>query len=329
MRSYNYRAYNVGGKIVKGVLEAESERHVRQQLRSQRLVPTEIAQVSQTTSLFQFKRKIKQNDLMLITRQLATLLGSGLSLEESLRLMTDQAENINIKRVMSSVRSSLTEGQSFSNSIRRSPAVFPPDYCATLAAGEETGHLTEVLERLADEVEQSGQARSSLIGALIYPIMMLTVAFAVIILLLVYVVPQVTRVFTQMNQELPVLTQVLLAISDWLQAYGMYLLMFIVTALVTFFLWLRSPDNHKRWDRFLLTIPRIKYLIVISNVSGWSRSLGMLLGSGVPMMESLKIAGERIGNRALHESLENVSNSVREGDGLYKALTKTGDFRHF
>ena len=329
MQSYNYRAYDAKGKVIKGVLEAESERHLRQRLRERGMMPIEASVVSAARSLFQFRQDVRRNDLMLITRQLATLLGSGMSLEESLRLMTEQAENVHIKRLMSAVRSSLAEGQSLSGSLQKAPSTFPPDYIATIAAGEETGHLTEVLERLADEVEQSGQARSSLIGALIYPVMMLVVALAVIVLLLVYVVPQVTKVFAQMNQELPGLTQALLALSGWLQAYGGYLFIAITTVIVVFLLMLRNVENRKRWHRFLLTVPHLKYLIVISNMAGWSRSLGMLLGSGVPVMESLKIAGERISNLALYESLEDVSNSVREGDGLHKAMTKTGAFPPF
>ena len=329
MQSYNYRAYDAAGKVVKGVLEADSERHLRTRLREQKMIPIQISLVGATQTLFQFRRKINHNDLMLVTRQLATLLGSGMSLEESLQLMADQAENVHVKRLVSSVRSRLSEGQSLSGSMQKSPMSFPPDYIATISAGEETGHLVEVLERLADEVEQSGKARQSLMAALIYPVLMLTVALAVVVLLLVYVVPQVTRVFSQMNQDLPGLTQALLTLSDWLQMYGGYLFMFLAGSLLIFLLMLRNVDNRKKWDRFLLTVPRLKYWIVTSNTAGWSRSLGMLLGSGVPMLESLKIAGERVANLALRDSLEDVSNSVREGDGLYKALMKTGDFPPF
>lgn len=329
MQSYNYRAYNAAGKMIKGVLEADSERHLRQRLRDQGMVPVEVSLVGAARSLFQFRRQVARADLMLITRQLATLLGSGMSLEECLRLMAEQAENVHVKRLMSSVRSRLSEGQSLSSSLQKAPMSFPSDYIATISAGEETGHLTEVMERLADEVEQSGKARQSLMTALLYPVLMLTVAFAVIVLLLVYVVPQVTRVFAQMNQELPALTQSLLSLSNWLQAYGAYLFMGVAGSLIIFFLMLRNVENRRKWDRFLLRVPRLNYWIVISNAAGWARSLGMLLGSGVPVLESLKIAGERIGNLALHDSLEDVANSVREGDGLYKALTKTGAFPPF
>ncbi len=329
MQSYNYRAYDAKGKIVKGVLEADSERHLRARLREQKMTPVQVSLVGAASALFQFRRKVNGNDLMLVTRQLATLLGSGMSLEESLRLMAEQAENVQIKRLVSSVRSKLSEGHSLSGSMQKSPASFPPDYIATISAGEETGHLTEVLERLADEVEQSGKARQSLKAALIYPALMLTVALSVVVLLLVYVVPQVTRVFSQMNQELPALTQALLTLSNWLQMYGGYLFMAVVGSVLIFLLMLRNIENRKKWDRFLLGVPRLKYWIVTSNSAGWSRSLGMLLSSGVPMLESLKIAGERIGNLALRESLEDVSDSVREGDGLFKALLKTGDFPPF
>ena len=329
MQAYNYMAYDRRGKAQKGVLEGDSERMVRQLIREKGLTPVKVSQVRQSLSLFRTREKIPRNDLMLITRQLTTLFGSGMPLEESLRLMADQAENTLIKRLISSVRSQVAEGRSLAYAFKNSPYTFPADYIATISAGEETGHLQEVLDRLADDVEVQGKARQSLVAALIYPFLMLTVALAVIVLLIVYVVPQVTRVFLDMNQTLPVLTRGLIALSDWLQAYGPYLLVVILISSVSFSLALRRPEIRLRWDSLMLRAPRIGYWVVLSNISGWSRSLGMLLGSGVPVLEAMKIASERVHNVALRESLDLVSERVREGDSLHKALTKAEKFPPF
>ena len=329
MQAYNYLAYDRQGKTRKGVLEGDSDRMVRQLLREKGLMPVKVTQVRRSMSLFRMRERIRRNDLMLITRQLATLVGSGMPLEESLRLMAEQAENMVVKRLISSVRSQVTEGRSLAYALKNSPYLFPADYIATISAGEETGHLQEVLERLADDVEVQGKARQSLMAALIYPFLMLTVALTVIILLIVYVVPQVTSVFVNMDQTLPALTRGLIAVSDWLQDYGPYLFMVIFFAAVGFSLALRRPDIRLRWDSLMLHAPRIGYWVVLSNVSGWSRSLGMLLGSGVPILESMKIAAERVHNTALRESLDVVSERVREGDSLHQALTKAEDFPPF
>ena len=329
MQAYNYQAYDNDGKTRKGVLEADSERHLRQQLRERGLMPFAINPVGVTRTLFQFKQKIKGSNLMLITRQLATLLGSGMPLEQALRLMAEQAENVKIQRLMSAIRSRVAEGQTLAYALEHAPSLFPSDYIATISAGEETGHLEQVLERLADEVEHSGKAKQSMMTALIYPILMLTVAVTVIILLLVYVVPQVTRVFGQMGQELPALTLALLAISGWLKAYGFYVFISLFSGLVIFLLVLRDREKRKQWHGLLLKVPRLGYWFIVSNVSGWSRSLGMLLGSGVPVMDSLRIAAERVDNLMLKQDLDEVANRVREGDSIHQALLKSKRFPPF
>lgn len=329
MQAYNYLAYDRQGKTKKGVIEGDSDRMVRQLLRDKGLMPVRLSQVRGGTSLFRMRERVRRNDLMLLTRQLATLVGSGMPLEESLRLMAEQAENVTVKRLVSSVRSQVVEGRSLAYALKNSPYLFPADYIATVSAGEETGHLEEVLERLADDVEVQGKARQSLMTALIYPFLMLTVALTVIILLIVYVVPQVTRVFLDMDQTLPLLTRGLIAVSDWLQAYGPHLFVLGFSAGVVFSLALRRPGVRMRWDTMMLRVPRIGYWVVLSNVSGWARSLGMLLGSGVPILESMRIAAERVHNAALHKSLDEVAERVREGDSLHKALTKAEDFPPF
>lgn len=329
MQAFNYRALNAQGKQQKGVIEADSVRMVRQQLREKGLMPTEVTPVRSHRSLFQIKKGVGQSDLMLITRQLATLIGSGMALDKSLQLMGEQAENMVVKRLVTSVRSRVSEGQSLAHAFKNSPYTFPDDYVATVAAGEETGHLQEVLERLADEVEARGKARQSLMAALLYPLIMLVVAVTVIVLLIIYVVPQMTRVFADMNQELPALTIGLIAVSDWLQAYGIYLLVLLLSLVFGFIIGMQNEHFKLQWDTLLLRTPRLSYWVVMSSVGGWGRSLGMLLGSGVPVLESMRIAAERVHNMALRVKLDSVSEMVREGSSLNRALFKVGAFPPF
>ena len=215
---------------------------------------------------------------MLLTRQLATLVGSGMPLEQSLRLMADQAENVTIKRLVSAIRSQVAEGHSLAHALEKAPVIFPSDYIATISAGEETGHLEQVLERLADDVAHSGKAKQSMMTALIYPLLMMTVAITVIILLLVYVVPQVTRVFGQMDQELPGLTLALLAISEWLKNYGFYLFILLSGSLVTFLLMLRDVEKKEEVARSFTQNAASGLLVYRRQCVGLGAQLGYVVG---------------------------------------------------
>ncbi|MGU9978175.1 MAG: type II secretion system inner membrane protein GspF [Candidatus Oxydemutatoraceae bacterium WSBS_2016_MAG_OTU14] len=329
MQTFSYTAYDRHGKVSKGIVEGESERGARQNLRRQGLIPTELAASKERPAFLSWREKLSQNDMMLVTRQLATLVSSGMPLEESLRLMADQAENLVTKKLVTGLRNHLAEGRSLAYALKNSTYKFPVEFIATISAGEETGHLEEVLDRLADDVEVQGKARQSLVNALIYPFLMLAVAVTIVVLLLIYVVPQMTRVFTDMDQDLPALTVGLIAVSEWLQDYGIYLFGTIFGSATVFVVRLRDPGFRKKWDIFTLGVPRIGYLIILANVSGWARSLGMLLESGVPILESLSIAAERVHNIALRESLDEASTRVREGASLHKALLKAKYFPPF
>ena len=322
MQTFSYQAYTENGEKRKGTRDAESAVHLRQLLRSQGLILISFTHTTSSPSrLFLFRNRIKKNDLMLITRQLATLVDSGIPLEESMRMMSQQAETPQVKKIMTSLRSFVAEGYGFATSLRKSSFRFPEDYIATIYAAEETGHLAQGLNRLADEVEQSEKTRQTIVGALLYPALMLIVSIGVISLLLVYVVPQVTRVFSQMKQELPPLTQMVLSISDALQAYGLQMLIVILSGILGFGLILRKRTCKYHFDRFLLTLPSIGYWLTISHMAAWARSLGMLLANGIPILEAMQIASQRVRNLALHTTLQDVAKRVREGDGLHKALS--------
>ena len=329
MQTFTYSAYDLKGKKIKGAIEGDNERAARQRLRERKLSPIEIKPVREKRSLFKLKEKLNRNDTILITRQLSTLVGSGMPLADSLRLMADQAENVAIKRLVSGICSQVSEGKSLAQAFRASSYSFSADYIATISAGEETGHLEEVLSRLADDVEMHGKAHQTMMMAMTYPILMLVVALTIIIFLLIYVVPQLTSAFSYLGESLPPLTRGLIAVSDWVQAYGAPLAIVLLLLIAGLVLALRNPEYRMRWDRMLLKVPRLGYLIVLAGVSGWSRSLGMLLTNGVPIMEAMKIALERVHNQAMHQSLIEASERLREGDSLRSALIKAEHFPPF
>lgn len=329
MQTFTYRAFDLKGKQVKGTIDGDSERLARQRLRERKLTPVEIKPAREKRSLFSMQEKLSRNDTILMTRQLATLVGSGMPLADSLQLMAEQAENVAVKRLVTAVCSHVSEGKSLAQAFKNAPYSFPADYIATISAGEETGHLEEVLSRLADDVEMQGKAHQTLMMAMTYPILMLVVALTIIIFLLIYVVPQLTSAFSYLGESLPPLTRGLIAVSDWVQAYGAPLSIFLLLIIASFVLALRKPAYRMRWDTLLLKMPRLGYLITLANVAGWSRSLGMLLANGVPIMEAMKIALERVHNQAMHQSLIDASDRLREGDSLRVALLKAKYFPPF
>jgi general secretion pathway protein F len=317
---FDYKAYDKKGRIKKGSITGDTERHARGLLKEQGLLATEINIVSESTQQSFFSRKIQLADLSLIMRQLSTLINSGLPLEDSLRLMIEQSDTAIIKRTVMSWRSEIIEGRSFSQALKRSPFKVPESVIASVAVGEESGHLHRILDRVADELEVGMENRQALTKGLVYPAVMILVAVTVVIIMLVYVVPQVTRVFTSMKQELPLLTKIMIALSEWLQSYGIFAFIFIVAAVGFFVFSLRDKERKKRWHKFLLGIPKIGGWLMIADVADWCRNLGTLLNSGVPALPALNISAAIVNNLYLRDSFYAVNERVRQGSSLYNAL---------
>ena len=335
MPTFEYQAVDARGKKSKGNLEADSPRHLRQLLRERGLSPLSVKESAASSSktrsggLRLLRSKVKTNDLVMISRQLATLVSSGMQLDRSLYLIGEQAEKASMRRLMHEVRSYLAEGSSFAAALRRAQQVFPPDFIATIAAGEESGHMTEVLERLADETEQQAKTKQTLGGALVYPAVMVFVAIAIVVLLLIYVVPQVTEVFEQQNQQLPPLTDFLIDASAFLRAYGMLLAVVLGACVLVFLLLLKRSWFRFWWHRKLLGVPIIGVWLRSALISRWARSLGMLYGAGVNSTLSLRIASEGVNNDYLRQVLTQVTDRVREGRSINRALRETGHFPGF
>jgi len=335
MPAYHYIAIHTSGREQKGVIEGENEKHARQLLRDQGLIPFKL-RLSQdkkgTVQLHSFStwkktRGISSKEIALMTRQLATLLSAGLPVEECLLAVAEQSEKAHLKGLILSVRSKVVEGHAFASALREYPQAFSELYCATIAAGEKSGHLDKVLLRLAEYTEQQWHMRQKIRTALIYPCMIVFVALGIVGFLLEYVVPKMIAVYSHLNQDLPGLTQVLIAISIFVKSYGLYVLIVLVVGI---FLWRHALKNNavlrEKNHRFLLRLPLIGYALKTANTARFARTLSILSASGVPVLEAMTISAQLITTIPIHRAVEEAVNRVREGGAIYLALKHTGYF---
>lgn len=335
MGAFSYRALDNGGRLIKGVLEADSERQVRAQLRSRALKPVEVTAVAgsegRTANSAEgagwrgwFKPRIAQRDLALLTRQLATLIQSNLPVDEALTATAQQARKPRIKGLMLQVRARVLEGHTLAYALGDFPQVFNEMYRAMVRAGESAGFLGSVLERLADYTENSQYTRQKLMMAMIYPIILMVVAMAVISLLMIFVVPDLVKLFVHTKAELPVLTSMLITASDFFASYRFPLtLVAIVALLFGVRRLLREPRRRRAWHRLLLKLPLVGELLVSMDTARFASTLSILTSSGVPLLEGLKIAGEVLSNLELRAGSQQVAMAVQEGSSLHRALAQT------
>ncbi|EIJ43526.1 general secretion pathway protein F [Beggiatoa alba B18LD] len=328
MTAFDYTALDKQGRTRKGVLEGDTPRQIRQQLREQGLTPLSIDTVVQARQQQRRQRgiRVSATDLALITRQLATLVHSGLAIEETLRAVAEQTEKQRVKSLLLAVRSRVLEGHSLAEGLSDFPQVFPEIYRATVAAGEQSGHLDIVLERLAEYTENRQYMRQKTLMALFYPALLTLVALVVVIGLLAYVVPQVVQVFVNIKQELPLLTRVLIQISDFLREWGFVLLGILGISIAGMRYALRYERFLLQYHRLLLKLPLISRIERGVNVARFTRTLSILTESGVPVLEALRITSQVVSNRHMRQAVEEVTNKVREGSSLQAALSATGLF---
>jgi general secretion pathway protein F len=330
MTAYRYRALNPDGKLVKGVQEGDSERQVRASLRTQQLRPVEVAESTEQTMgpalgrLFQ--PRISGAELALVTRQLATLVLSNLPLDECLQAVSEQSRKQRLKGLMLQVRSRVSEGHPLAYAMGEFPQVFSEMYRAMVKAGEAAGFLGLVLEQLADYSEQRQYTQQKLKMAMIYPFILLGVAVAVVVALMVFVVPELVGIFAHTNADLPWLTTSLIASSEFVRAYGVWVLVGLVILVFVMRQLLRNEGRRRRWHQILLAIPGISGILTTVDTARFASTLSILMASGVPLLESLRIAGEVLTNRVLRQSSIEVAESVQEGSSLHRALEQSGRF---
>ena len=322
MPTFDYAAYDVSGKLVDGVVSADSERHARRILKEKKLLPSKLTEVAKASTKSRFGRSSKVNefDLSLVLQQQAILIQSGLPLEDAMRMTIEQAETDRQKRMVESWRSEIIEGRSFSEAMRRCPYKIPESVLAGVGVGEESGHLHTVLMRLAEDIETSAENKKTVTRALIYPATLLGASMLVVSMMMVWVVPKITAIFISSNRELPTITKVIIAISDFIQQYGLYMLFFGLILGGTISWLLRDDGRRKRWHQIVLGMPGLGRWTTMANVADWSRSLGVLLSNGVPALAALKISSSVVTNLYMRGKMEQVTESMRRGVSLQKAL---------
>ena len=331
MGAFEYTVLDASGREKKGVMEGDAPRQVRQQLREKGLVPLEVQEVAQreTRSRTQFsllRRGISATDLALITRQLATLVRAALPLEECLRAVSQQTDRPRLKSMLLAVRSRVMEGHTLAAGLSDFKHVFPELYRTTVEAGEASGHLDRVLERLADYTENRQQMRQKIQLAVFYPAMLTIVAILVVGGLMTYVVPQVVQVFDNIGQNLPPLTTGMIAVSDFMRNYGLLMLLSLVAAGIVFSVLLRNEDNRRRFHRLQLSLPLIGRLVRGMNTGRFARTFSILTASGVAVLEALRISAQVVSNLPMRDAVDEAAARVREGASIAAALEKSGYF---
>ncbi|HEY2558576.1 MAG TPA: type II secretion system inner membrane protein GspF [Caldimonas sp.] len=324
MPAYRFEALDAAGKSQSGLVEADTMRAARSQLRAQALVPLAVTQVATDASEsggFNFSRKVfNATALAVWTRQLAGLVGSGLPLERALTALADEAEDHRQRDLVAHLRSEVNAGAPFARALATAPREFDDVYRGVVAAGEQSGALGLVLERLADDLEARQELKGRLIGATLYPAIVSVIAVIIVIFLVTYVVPQVATVFTSTKRSLPLLTIAMMAFSDFLRGWGWLLILAIVAGAGALAAMLRNPAFRQRFDAGFLGLPLIGRLARGYNAARFAGTLAMLAGAGVPILKALQAAAETLSNRAMRADAMDALVQVREGAPLASAL---------
>lgn len=324
MGAFEFVALDKSGKESRGLLEGDTPKHVRQLLRERQLLPVKVTEVSEKGSRrqksFSFRRGLSAGELALLTRQLATLSQSGLPLEEALLAVSQQNDNPRAQSILLGVRSKVMEGHTLADGLGDFPQAFPELYRATVAAGEQSGHLDAVLERLAEFTESRQALQQQVRNALIYPIALVVTAVGIISFMLAYVVPKVVDIFENYDQQLPLLTRVMLWTSEFLRDHWLFLIVLIAATIFGVRRLLRKEGPRRRYNRLLLRLPIISRLTRGINTARFTQTLSILAGSGVPILEALRIAAQVVVNVPMREAVQEASLRVREGAMISKSL---------
>lgn len=329
MPAFEYVALDAAGKRQRGILEADSDRLARQQLRERQLIPVEVSpsrrQQGGERGGFMLAQRISISDLSLFTRHLATLVQSGIPLEEALHATARQTRHRRLQSVIMSLRSRVLEGHSLADGLGDFPRVFTPVYRALIASGEQSGDLGQVLNQLADYTEDSQKLRATLLQALVYPLALTVVAIGVIAVLMVYVVPKVVAQFDHYGQTLPLLTRVLIVVSDAMASYWLAALIVLAGMIVAARWWMRDTTRRRAVHRRLLRLPVVGDVLRTVDSARLLHTLAILLASGVSLIEAIKVGLGTLNNLYLQQGMTEVANDVREGKSFSFSLQQMGE----
>lgn len=342
MPMYAFKGVAATGKSVNGVRDAESPKTLRQVLRKDGVLVTsfELSKggkglkesnarkggLSKEVDLGGLFGGVKKVEIAAFTRQMSTLLRAGIPLAESLNALVDQITNVRLKTPISEVRTAVNEGSSLADALGKHPKLFDELFVSMVRAGEIAGNLDEVLTRLADFLENAQKLKSKIMGAMIYPIVMVVVGAGIMSVLMVKVIPEITQMFTQGGKTLPLNTRMLIAVSGFMGRNILWLILGIVAAVVLFLKWSRSAGGKPIWHRFVLRLPVLGELVRTINVGRFARTLGTMLQSGVPMLRALDTGKQIVSNVLIQRAIEDAKKAVMEGESLAQTLRRSGQF---
>lgn len=334
MAVYEYRGIIIAsGKATKGVRDADNPKQLRALLRRDGVMLTAATEEAKAKAkkkrdldLFAFFKRVSASDISTMTRQLATLVRAGIPLVDSITALTDQVEKEDMKRILTNLRERLNEGSSFAHALEHHPKVFPPIFVNMVAAGEASGTLELVLERLADFLESQAELKGKVSAALAYPVLMLVLGTLLVSVLMVAVVPNVTSIFESMDQALPWYTQLLIGISDFLSGYWFIVFPLIGFGIYGFIRWKKTPKGRLSWDTFTLKAPIFGKLVQMLAIARFTKTLATLLGAGVPLLKAMDISVRVLTNAKLEIVVQEASGQIREGESIAVPLRKSGHF---
>lgn len=340
MPIYEYKGLSTKGKAVAGVLDADSPRSLKERLGREGVFLSEYVESrggaetrragqqagSREVRFGAMFQRVKLVELSEMTRQLATLIRSGIPLVEAIGAIADQLENPLFKRIMSQVKRAVSEGSSLANALGKHPKVFSTLYINMVAAGEQSGMLDTVFDRLSDFLESQVKLRTKVKGAMMYPIIMLCIAGLIIALMTLLVIPKMQDLFERMGKELPFLTEMMIALSEFMQSFWWLLLILLIGAVVLWSRWKKSEAGKPKWDAFVLKLPVFGHLIRLTSVARFARTLATLLAAGVPILNALAITRSIVENHVLSEVLEEAREAVKEGHPIAEPLRRSGEF---
>ena len=330
MPVYEYKAFDKRGKSVSGIVDADSGQEARLKLREKDYFITEISETSETSARaareIRLFSRVRPMEVSLLVRQIATLLNAGIPLLEALTAVIEQQENRGLQKILSQVREAVREGRSLADALAPHGRVFSPLMVNMIRSGESSGSLEIVLLRLADFLEQQVQTRQKIQAALVYPAVTVVIALIILVILLVKVVPAVTAVFEDMQQALPLPTAVLIAVSDFVRTAWWLMAAALAAVALGLRSYLRTDEGRLAWDRWRLRIPVFGPLHRKIAVSRFARTLGTLLKNGVPLLSSLEIVENVVGNRVLEAALQEARGQIGEGASIHEPLRRSGVF---
>jgi general secretion pathway protein F len=329
MAAFEYQALDPGGRTQSGVLQADTARAARTLLRERGLTPLDVAALREKPAVQPLpwsRRGISRAQLAVLARQLATLVGAGLPMDESLQALAEAADGPRARAIVVELRSRVMEGRTLASALGEFPDSFPDTFRAAVAAGEASGRLDAALARLADDAESREALARQVIAALAYPVLLTVVALAIVTGLLVYVVPRIVGVFQNLNQTLPWITRVLIAVANAVRAGGLVALVALVLGLVGFRYALRREAVRAGWDRFVLGLPLVGRLVRAANTARLTRTLATLTASGVTVLDAMQLALPTVKPVPMQQALRRATARVREGTGFARALEDSGQF---